>query len=192
MRNYTCIVVDDEPEVRKRLKNLLEKVGNIEVLSTEGTVDGAITSVVDTRPDIVLMDIEMPGMNGFDIINSIRSRSCFPEFIIVTAYNQYAIRAIREAAFDFLLKPVDIAELNDAIKRFDKKQAGTPISSKHPLFGCLSQREKEIAGLLIKGLSSRKIAEELFLSRHTVDTHRRNILHKLRLKSTMDLIRKGA
>lgn len=192
MRKHTCVVVDDEPEVRKRLKNLLEKTGEVEVLSTAGTADEAIRTVVSSRPDLVLMDIEMPGMNGFDIINAIRNRSCFPEFIIVTAYNQYAIRAIREAAFDFLLKPVDIVELNDALKRFDRKKTGTPIPADHPLFGCLSQREKEIAGLLIKGLSSREIAEELFLSRHTIDTHRRNILHKLSLKSTIDLLRSGS
>lgn len=192
MRKHTCVVVDDEPEVRKRLKNLLEKTGEVEVLSTAGTVDQAINTVVSTMPDLVLMDIEMPGMNGFDIINAIKSRSCFPEFIIVTAYNQYAIRAIREAAFDFLLKPVDIVELNDALKRFRRKKTVTHVSTDHPLFGCLSQREKEIAGLLVKGLSSREIAEELFLSKHTIDTHRRNILHKLSLKSTIDLLRSGS
>lgn len=188
---YTCIVVDDEPEVRKRLKNLLEKTGNIEVLSTTGTADEAVRSITHARPDLVLMDIEMPGMNGFDIITAIRNKGCFPEFIIVTAYNQYAIKAIREAAFDFLLKPVDIVELDDALKRLDKKNSDSPIASNNPLIQCLSQREKEVAALLMRGLSSRKIAEELFLSRHTIDTHRRNILHKLKLKSTIDLLRSG-
>jgi len=191
MRRYRCVIVDDEPEVIKRLKNLLEKVSSVEVVASEGTAAGAIEQVVELRPDIVFMDIEMPCMNGFDVIAAIRSRFCCPKFIIVTAFNQYAIKAIKAAAFDFLLKPVDIGELTETIRRFEETQIGSATDIGHSGFDCLSRREKEIAGFLVKGMSSREIADKLFLSKHTVDTHRRNILHKLKLSSTLELICQG-
>ena len=70
----------------------------------------------------MFIDIEMPRINGFEIIKIIRKAGVFPTFIFVTGYNQYAIKAIRNAAFDYLLKPVDIDELKEAIIRFGVSQ----------------------------------------------------------------------
>lgn len=189
MTRHKCIIIDDEPEVRKRLESLLKKIGNIEILASVGTPEEAVKSVIKNKPDILFIDIELPRMNGFEIIEQVRHNNCFPACIFVTAYNQYAIKAIKNAAFDFILKPVDIDELAHAISRYEDSQENHGLSVMgHQRFECLSNREKEVTGLLLEGLSSKDIAGKLFISKNTVDTHRRNILEKLQLKSTVELL----
>ncbi|MFQ5512781.1 MAG: LytR/AlgR family response regulator transcription factor, partial [Candidatus Krumholzibacteriia bacterium] len=75
-------------------------------------------------PDIVFLDIELPRKTGFELIDEVNGREVYPTFILITAYSQYAIRAIRARAFDYLLKPVLIDELKEAICRFVEKAPG--------------------------------------------------------------------
>ena len=117
----------------------------------------------------------------------------FPLLFLLPDYNQYAIKAIRNAAFDYLLKPVDIDELKEAIIRFgvsQNEQSKKFLPSKLKKEYNLTDREIEIVNYLLEGKSSAEIAEKLFLSKHTVDTHRRNIIEKMRLKSTNELLSK--
>ncbi len=185
MKEISCIIIDDELEIRNRVESLLLKFEGVKVISKEGISEKAIEKVIELKPDIVFIDIEMPRMNGFDIINKIREQFCYPTFIFVTAYNQYAIKAIKKEAFDFLLKPVDIEELSQTIERYKEKIAH---HINHPKIQCLSEREKEVLELLLQGFSSKKIAKKLFISKATIDTHRRNILEKTGMKSTAELI----
>jgi Response regulator containing a CheY-like receiver domain and an HTH DNA-binding domain len=183
-----CIIIDDEVEVRNRLECLLQKMNGVEVIATAGAPEQAIETVLELKPDLVFIDVEMPRMNGFEVVKQIREQQFFPTFIFVTAYNQYAIKAIKSEAFDFLLKPVDIEELAATIERLTIKQQ-KPIKSiaKLPALACLSEREKDVVELLLKGHTSKEIADKLFISKATVDTHRRNILEKTGLKSTIEL-----
>ena len=142
-------------------------------------------------PDIVFLDVEMPKKSGFDVVHEVRKQNINPTFIFVTGYNQYAIKAIHNAAFDYLLKPIDIDELKNTINRFynlqeEKKQINLPSELKNKF--SLTPREIEIIELIAKCKSSKEIANILFLSRHTVDTHRRNILKKTGMNTTAELL----
>lgn len=185
----TCAIVDDEIDIRDRLESLLSKIDGLEILFKEGVPEKAIEKVLYFRPDIVFLDVEMPRINGFEFANRIREQLFFPTIVFVTAYNQYAIKAIKKEAFDFLLKPVDLEELSETIDRFRSKLLNKRDSiEQHPLFECLSDREKEVLNFLLKGQTSKEIASNLFISKSTIDTHRRNILDKTGIKSTAELI----
>ena len=120
--NINCIIIDDEQEACDRFESLLSKIPGVEVTAKENNPEKGIKEVIKLFPDIVFLDVEMPGKSGFDVVSEIREMKVFPTFIFVTGYNQYAIKAIRNAAFDFLLKPVDIDELKEAINRFNNLQ----------------------------------------------------------------------
>ncbi|MCX6235014.1 MAG: response regulator transcription factor [Bacteroidetes bacterium] len=192
MKTISCFVVDDERDARERLAILLTKFDDVKVIGMEGDPEQAIESILHKKPDLVFIDVEMPRMSGFDVVKAIKSKDFHPTFIFVTDYNQYAIKAIKNEAFDFLLKPVDIDELKDTLHRFrecHKLQYGTGTGQHIPLDEVhLSEREKEILRLLVQCKTSRQIAEELFISKNTVDTHRRNLLEKTGLKNTHELI----
>ena len=186
----TCIIIDDEQEACDRLESLVQKVDGIDVLSKETTAEKGIKAVAELFPDLVFLDIEMPGKSGFDIVSDIREQGLSPNFIFVTGYDQYAIKAIRSAAFDYLLKPVDIDELRETIDRFAevlKNKQNINLPHKLKTQYTLTDREIEIIIHLLEGKSSKEIAETLFISKHTVDTHRRNILGKLGIKTTREL-----
>ena len=191
MREITCIVLDDEKEARERLVILLSKVEGIKIIDIEGEPEKAIESITSKIPDLVFIDVEMPRLTGFDVVREVRKNNVNPDFIFVTGYNQYAIKAIKKEAFDYLLKPVDIDELNETINRYksniytrlkEKKTKQTDVLSK------FSEREIEIIKLIAEYKTSKQIAEKLYISKNTVDTHRRNILEKAGLHKTAELI----
>jgi len=190
-KNIKCIIIDDEIEACDRLQCLLEKIPHITVLTSETNADNGIISVTKLNPDIVFLDIEMPVKNGFEVINGIKNNNIYPTFIFVTGYNQYAIKAIRNATFDYLLKPVDIDELRETIGRFcnvQKENLEKILPEKLKAKYFLTDREIDVVKLLLLGKTSRDIAEILFISKHTVDTHRRKILSKTKIDSTSILI----
>ncbi|KAF5037313.1 Transcriptional regulatory protein BtsR [anaerobic digester metagenome] len=120
------IIVDDEAKARKSLTMLLEKIGNVQIVDSVENAQDAIRSIATQHPDIVFLDVKMPGMSGFDMLDSI-DRIVLREFDVVflTAYDEFAIRAIKYSAFDYLLKPVDEAELRETIDRY--------LANVHPL-----------------------------------------------------------
>lgn len=169
-----CIVVDDEALAVERLCNLLNQLKQVDIIETALSPEKAIKEILAQKPDIVFIDVEMPRISGFELVKEIRANLFNPTFIFVTAYNHYAIKAIKAEAFDFLIKPVDIDELHETIDRFLNRQKGFVLPD-----NChLSSREKEILQLVAKGKTSKEIGELLHISKHTVDTHRRKILEK--------------
>jgi len=190
MKEITCIIVDDEEKVANRMKNLVSKFTDLDVIHVETTAEKAIEKICSLKPDIVFLDIEMPGKTGFELINEIRNRNCNPTYILVTAHDHYAIKAVRESAFDYLMKPVDIDELKECIERYKKSINGKEkvIVKPDNIKLNLSKREKEVLALIIKGFTSKEIAVKLFISKTTVDTHRQNILSKTGARTTTELI----
>ncbi|MBT3206737.1 MAG: response regulator transcription factor [Bacteroidetes bacterium] len=183
------VIIDNEIAAVKRLKSLLQMFDEID--SITGLIDPqfAIKEIVNKKPDIVFCDVEMPNISGFDLVSEIRSQGVDPKIVFVTAYNHYAIKAIKEFAFDYMLKPVDINEIKNLFNRIaiTKKSTGKNIisfASKHNL----TERETEVVEYLLQGLSSKEIGEKLYMSKHTVDSHRRNILSKTDVKNTNELI----
>jgi RNA polymerase sigma factor (sigma-70 family) len=187
MKPITCIIIDDELQLRNRMESLLLKFGNIKILSKEAEPESAIEKVLELRPDIVFIDVEMPRINGFGVVKEIR-KYFSPTFIFVTAFNHYAIKAIKQEAFDYILKPVDIEELSETIERYELSKIRNKNRINIESLTILSEREKEVLNLVIKGNTSKEIADILFISKATVDSHRKKILEKTGNSKLSDLI----
>ncbi len=118
MEPITVLIVDDEPEARDLLELLLDPIDGVALAGKAENVEQAVKIVTDRNPDLVLLDIQMPVHSGFDLVKKLHGRGMDPGYIFVTAFDEFAIDAIRASAFDYLLKPVDPGELRDAINRF--------------------------------------------------------------------------
>ncbi len=125
MEKITAVIVDDEPEARDIMESLLSDFSDIQVLAKEESVNKAVKSIREYDPDLVFLDIDMPKKNGFDLVREIKELDMNPAIIFITAYNQFAIEAIKHAAFDYLVKPIDIDDLTQTIERYkvDRKAA---------------------------------------------------------------------
>lgn len=173
----SVVLVDDEYRALNRMDMLLKNFPETQILGQFEQAEAALEYILKTEPDLVFLDVEMPGISGLEIASSICKANLQTEIIFVTAHDHYAIDALRKQAFDYLLKPINIDELKAALQRYSLQHSTS-----------LSKRELEIIRLLGKGLNSRQIGEELFLSRHTVDTYRRKILEKFDVQNTAELI----
>jgi two-component system LytT family response regulator len=121
----TTILIDDERMSLELLNMKLQKVApDIEILATYQKPEDAIIGIRQHKPDVIFLDIEMPKMNGFDLLDQFEHHNF--EVIFTTAYSQYAIEAIRQSAVDFLLKPIREVELSNAIERLKQKLSTVP------------------------------------------------------------------
>lgn len=117
--NLEAIIVDDETHSRETLKNLLEEFcSDIEVLASIGTVRDAVKEITRLKPDLVFLDIELQSGTGFDILTQLEKIDF--EVIFTTAFDQYAIKAIKFSSLDYLLKPIDLEELQNAVEKARK------------------------------------------------------------------------
>jgi two-component system, LytTR family, response regulator len=116
------VIVEDEPLARERLRMLLEKDSEIEVIAECGDGRSAVTAINEHHPDLVFLDIQLPERNGFDVISDLGS-SRLPAIIFVTAYDRFALKAFEVHAIDYLLKPFDIERFERAL-RHAKSQLG--------------------------------------------------------------------
>ncbi len=189
MQIIRAIIIDDERYACERLKKLLSPFNRIEVLDYFTSSEAGFSFILRKKPELVFLDIELEnGVSGFDIINRLESQAVRPYIILVTAYPHYSIRAIKHRVFDYIVKPVDIDELTDTINRF-LNQVVSATDSLKQRFNMLSAREMDVLRLVMGGKSSAEIAEILYLSPNTVNTHRRNILKKTGARSALDLLR---
>lgn len=115
------MIVDDEKPARDRLQRMLQKIPRIEVIGEAGDGRTALAKVVERRPDLLLLDVQMPGLGGFEVIQGLLKQDTdLPHIIFVTAYDEYALRAFEVEAIDYLLKPVEQERLEQAINRVDR------------------------------------------------------------------------
>lgn len=121
MTNLSAIIIDDESSSRNSLRQKLKSYcPDIEIVDICENGEDGIASIKLNNPDIVFLDVEMPRMNGFVMLQQLEQRNF--ELIFTTAYDHYAIRAIRECALDYLVKPIEIKLLMDAVERVQKKR----------------------------------------------------------------------
>ncbi len=113
------LIVDDEPLARERLRLLLQEEPQIEIIGEVGDGKNAVRAIRRNRPDLVLLDIQLPEMAGFEIVASLDPEH-MPAIVFVTAYEQFAVRAFKIHAVDYLLKPVEPARLHEALTRVRK------------------------------------------------------------------------
>ncbi len=183
----TAIIIDDEEAGLENMERLLGLCDEIEVVAKTKIPEEAVSLITDKKPDIIFLDVEMPRMSGFEVLEITRNQGLNPIVIFTTGYNQYAIKAIKAQAFDYLLKPIVLDELKETLSRLSNNSIiGHRLNSS--IASLLSPREIEILELVIQGKTSKEIAEKLFISKTTVDTHRRNLLEKTGCRSTSELL----
>ena len=110
------LIVDDEPVARRRLRRLVREIGDIDIAGEAGDGASAVSAIRTLKPDIVLLDVQMPEMDGFQVLEAI-GRETLPAVIFVTAFDQYALRAFEVHAVDYLLKPFSAERLAEALSR---------------------------------------------------------------------------
>lgn len=120
------LIVDDERLARNELKRLLEPYSKIEIIGEAANAEEALVLIDDLQPELLFLDIQMPGKNGFELLSSIEGKS--PEVIFTTAYDEYAIKAFEYNALDYLLKPIDTDRLKETIHRIEENQALPEVS----------------------------------------------------------------
>jgi DNA-binding LytR/AlgR family response regulator len=113
----TTLIVDDEPVARRVLREELESIPGIEILGEADSGASALDQIAALQPDLVLLDLQMPAMGGFEVIRRIRRGTHMPVIVIVTAYDRYALEAFEAGAIDYLLKPVSQERLLQAVER---------------------------------------------------------------------------
>ena len=193
----TVFVADDHVLIRRGLKDILAKNQEIAVVGEAGDGPEAISEIKRLKPDVVLMDITMPKMDGIEATELILKELPETKVIILSMHQEhhYAVDAFRAGARGYVLKGSDPSEVLDSVRRVSRGgRYASPVISEGLLsgyvdliqkdkalepFDTLTAREKEILKLLAEGLKNNDIAEKLFISAHTVKTHRINIMRKL-------------
>jgi two-component system, LytTR family, response regulator len=152
------LIVDDEPIARKVLREELESIGDIEVVGEADNGAAALQKIQQHRPDLVLLDLQMPLMGGLDVVRNLKRGEYIPVIVIVTAYDSYAIEAFEAGAVDYLLKPVSQERLVRAVeraKRVTGKEAAEKLARLQELAEpAASERVRKVVG---------KVGEEYFL-----------------------------
>lgn len=200
MHKIKIVIVDDHPIVLQGFKQLLDDQEQLQIVGVfeEGL---PVESFLKNNPiDVVLMDISLPDINGVLLCKQVKTR--FPKTVVLMISNRsersIILEAISNGASGYLLKNASIDELllciqqavkgNTVYSKEVKDILNKPLPQNSTEVPNLTKREKEILVLLMEGKTSNKIAEELFLSPLTVDTHRKNILHKFNAKNIVELV----
>lgn len=189
------LLVDDHQVVRRGLRTFLEVQDDIEVVGEAADGAEGVDRAEELRPDIVLMDIRMPGMDGVDALRRLRELDNPARVLIVTSFTERrtVVPALRAGAAGYVYKDVDPEALARAIRSVhaghvllqaevaDALLSQEETNSGQGRAGSLTEREREVLGLIADGRSNREIARALVLSEKTVKTHVSNILMKLDL-----------
>ena len=192
-------VLDDHELIIEGIRSLLENEAEIEMIGSAKNHDDMFRFLKTKTPDIILMDINLPGKNGLEICKEVATQ--FPHIRIIGLSNSGQPSVIRKmienGAKAYLLKDAGKYEIMTAIKCVLKgteyvnysvsEILKTDLLSKSPVV--LTKREKEVLALIAEGLTNHKIAEQLFLDVTTIDSHRKNMITKLGVKNTAALIK---
>lgn len=199
----TVLIVDDHPMVREGLGSFLDAQDDIDVVGEAANGREAVDKTVALRPQIVLMDLVMPEMDGIAATEEIKRRLPETEVLVLTSFvdDSKVFPALRAGAGGFLLKTASADELAAAIRALRrgepvlhpdvarKLMRGAPTPTLPPAAETLTERELEVLALLAKRYANKEIAAELGVAEKTVKTHVSNILGKLGLESRIDAAR---
>ncbi len=122
-----AIIVDDERLARKELASLLEKYEDLEIVGEAGNADEAETMIAEKKPDLLFLDVNMPGRTGFELLESLEQA---PQVIFVTAYDEHALKAFEVNALDYLLKPIDPERLEAAVNKLQESNEESELQRK--------------------------------------------------------------
>jgi two-component system, LytTR family, response regulator len=154
------LIVDDEPIARSILREELECIAGVDIVGEADNGTVALDQIAERKPDLVLLDLQMPGMGGLDVVRNLQRSAYMPAIVMVTAYDQYALQAFEAGAVDYLLKPVRQQRLADAIER--ARRIGGREATEKP--ANLQEMPDPTAGGGLRKIVG-KIGEEYFLLR---------------------------
>ena len=203
--NITVSIVEDQEQLRTTLARVLNRAEGFKCVSHYGSAEAALEALPNDKPEVVLMDINLPGMNGVECVRKLKQALPETQVIMLTAYedteNIFASLAV--GASGYLLKRSSSAEILQAIK--DVLKGGSPMSThiarkvvqsfqrsgaSQQATENLSQREQEVLDLLSQGLIYKEIAEKLGISYETVHTYVRRIYEKLQVRTRTEAVAK--
>jgi NarL family two-component system response regulator LiaR len=211
-KRIRLLVVDDQNIVRKGVRALLEQVDDIDVIGEASNGEEAVAQTKRLKPDVILMDLMMPKMDGIAAIHEIQGSRLPARIIALTSFvtEDKVFPAIKAGAMGYLLKDSDPEDLITAIRKVNRgepslhpvvakmvlQELSQPAQQEQPLTpDPLTQREVDIIRLVAQGLSNRQIAEQLVIGEATVRTHVGNVLNKLhlanRVQATLYALREG-
>lgn len=198
------LIVDDHKIVRDGLKSMLEDVPNVDVIEECGDGRSGVDRAVEARPDVVVMDIGMQGLNGIDATRQIVEAAPDVKVVVLSVHNErsFVLGALQAGASGYLEKDCPFEELRDAIASVAAGRAYLSSGVTHEVVQevvaaghdlgksdlvVLSAREREVLQLLAEGRANKEIADQLAVSIKTVDRHRQNIMKKLGLHTVAEL-----
>jgi two-component system response regulator NreC len=199
------LLVDDHAMFRAGIRALLEAEGRVEVVGEAASGDEAVDRVRELKPDVVVMDLAMPGSNGLEATRRIHALGLHTAVLVLTVHaeEEYLVPVVEAGASGYLTKTSADTDLLEAIKVVARGQVFLPPSAATLLLkrykdvddgqgaglADLSAREQEVLALTAEGFSSREIGQKLFISPKTVDTYRARIMDKLGLTHRSELVR---
>ena len=206
MAKIRVVLADDHTILRAGLQSLLNAQPDIEVVGEASNGTGTIQVVQELEPDVVLMDISMPGMNGLDATREVKRVCPAAKVLILTMHDDdaYLRQALRAGASGFVLKRAEDRDLLTAIRAVCDGEIYVHPSMSKALVGALmpkqsapegpplrqlTTRELEVMQLLAQGYTNQEIAQRLVLSVKTVETHRAHVMEKLGLRTRAELVR---
>jgi DNA-binding NarL/FixJ family response regulator len=204
--SISIAIVEDLDVVRNGLKDFISLSTDFLVVGSFKTGEEALQKLPEIRPDIVIMDISLPGMNGIECIRQVKDKSPGTQFMMFTVYenDDKVFEALKAGASGYLLKNTGLLQIAESVKELH--EGGSPMSAniarkmvnlfrdadkKTPFLDILSNREKEILQLLAKGLLYKEIAEQLSITTGTVRIHIHKIYEKLHVQNRTEAINKA-
>jgi len=202
-------LIDDHSVLRSGLALLLNAETDMTVIGEAADVNTAVVEVQELQPDVVILDLSMPQVNGLMALSMLQEKTPHSRFLILTMHNdeQYLRLALAQGALGYVIKQAASEELLSAIRvvnqggtylhpahrglLFERENAGeedTDPEGEHPR-SRLSKREQEILVLVAMGYTNRQAAEQLFLSEKTIETYKSRLMDKLELNSRVELVR---
>jgi DNA-binding NarL/FixJ family response regulator len=205
--SISIAIVEDLDVVRNGLKDFISLSTDFLVVGSYKSGEEALQKLPETKPDIVIMDINLPGMNGIECIRQVKDKSPGTQFMMFTVYenDDKVFEALKAGASGYLLKNTGLLQIAESVKELH--EGGSPMSAniarkmvnlvrgdsekKTPFLDILSPREKEILQLLAKGLLYKEIAEQLNITTGTVRIHIHKIYEKLHVQNRTEAINKA-
>ncbi|OQY96006.1 MAG: DNA-binding response regulator [Sphingobacteriales bacterium UTBCD1] len=204
--SISLIIVEDLKEVRDGLKNFIGLSSDFKVLDTFQTAEEALIEIPRLKPDIVIMDINLPGMSGIECIRLIKNKTPATQFMMFTVYenDEKVFEALKAGASGYLLKSTGLVQLIESLKELHN--GGSPMSANIarklvnvfqknetnlPEIETLTFRENEMLQMLAKGLLYKEIADKMNISINTVKQHIHNIYEKLHVQNRTEAINKA-